>query len=545
MNMKRTLHALISVIWLMMIAAPGARAASDPQILQWRLDPDGNRLTLYVRHADGAAVKGVRIGGMSVADAEIARNASETTLVTWILFDNATSMPEGVRAKAEDVLTTLLGERGHGETYNFCAFADRLNVQLRDSASFADLKKKIDGLEYDARRVSVADALEEVLTEESRRTGTEFVRIVIFSAGDDSVSVETATENLRESPVSNIPVYVIGCADGADNGGLSQLYALAERTCARYWNISDIGASDIAKIMRWEEIPLKASLTIPESLRTGTAQEIEVTFSDGSVARSEVIAENVGGDIGDTPQEIGDTSDAPQEIGDTDDTPQENGDTGNTPQENGGNAPQSGISDTSQESGSNAPQGIGDTGDTPQESGDNAPQENDDIGGVEQGDGSGFIALCAVLVLGLVGGGAFLAFRRKNGDKAVSADADPLSVSAGQTFSDSGESGAFSADDSRTLCLQDADSPERRFTAPLRGRVTIGRSEDNAISLSYDKSISRSHCEVYIQNEKLWIRDSNSSGGTYLNGERIANARELRNGAILRLGHVSYKVEIQ
>ena len=522
MNIKRTLHILIAVILLAMAAAPMARAASEPRILQRRLDPDSNRLTLYVRHADGAAVSGVQIGGTEIADAAIARNAGETTVVTWILFDNSASMPEGVRAKAADLLTTLLGERGRGETYNFCVFSDRLSVQLRDSGSFADLKKRIEDMEYHDQRTSLTNALQEVLTEESERTGTEFVRIVVISAGGDGVSVEQVMKKLRERLVSNIPVYAVGCSDGANADSLSELYALSERTYARHWDISEVGASDIAKIMRWEEIPVKASLTIPESLRTGSAQEIRVTFSDGSAALGAVIAENIGGggDISDTPQEGGNMSGVPQES----DTPQEGGNL----QEND------------------------DVGDTPQEGVDNAPQENDDVGGVEQGDASGVMALCAVLILGLVGGGAFWTFRRKNKDKTVFVHADPLPVGDSQdgvqSFSDLDDGdGTFANGDSPfpTLCLQDINSPERRFSAPLRNRATIGRGEDNAISLGYDKSISRRHCEIYLQNNKLWIRDSNSSGGTYLGVERITNATELPNGAVIRLGHVSYKVEVR
>jgi hypothetical protein len=502
MNIKRTLHALVAVIWLAMMSAPTARAASEPWILQQRLDPNTNKLTLYVRHTGGASVSGIQIGGTKIEDAAIAPDASETTLVTWILFDNSDAMPKGIRDKASDLLMTLLGERGRGETYNFCTFSDRLSIKLRNSSSFADLKKQVDGIEYYDQQTYLMGAVDEVLTEEGNRTGTEFVRIVIISAGGDSIPTGKTMENLRErltsrNIVSSVPIYTIGCNNGSNSDILPQMYALSTQTHARYWNMDEVGAADIAKIMRWEEIPVKVSLTIPESLRTGAAQEIEVSFSDGASARSTVVVAGTGSNPNPTPEPEPEPAPAPEANG--------------------------------------LPVGI--------------------------------IILIVVLALGLAGAGAFIFLTLRNRDeKVISANHDPAPIGGGygggQSFGNDEETDygddsdpdndatidIFSANEDnsfRTLCLKDMNSPERQFTASLRNRVTIGRSPDNVISLSYDKSISRRHCEIYLQNNELWIQDSNSSGGTYIGNDRVVNTMELPNGSIIRLGHVSYKVEVR
>lgn len=484
MNMKRTLHVWIAVIWLMIMAAPIARAASEPQILQWRLDPDAYKLTLYVRHTGGAAPSGAKIGGTAVADAEIAPNAGETALTTWILFDNSNAMPESVRAKASDLLTTLLGEKGHGETYNFCVFSDHLNVKLRDNDSFADLKREIDAIEYNDRQTYLVGALDKVLTEESARTGPEFVRIVIISAGDESVLDAKAMKGLEErltsgNAVSGVPVYVIGCDNGSNGDILRRMDALSTLTRARYWNISEAGPSDIANIMRWEEIPVKVSLTVPENLRTGTAQEIEVNFSDGSSASSALVVE-------------GSETVAPNPTPETEADPTES----------------------------------------------ETETEND-----------GFPVAALILILGLSGAAAFWAIQRRNSGAAFrrgsSADADLASMDGAEGFPDDDDDSLNADDDAFTLRLKDMDAPERRFSASLRNRVTIGRSPDNAIALTYDKSISRRHCEIYYQNGELWIQDSGSSGGTYIGNDRVVNATELPNNSTIRLGHVSYRVEMR
>lgn len=58
------------------------------------------------------------------------------------------------------------------------------------------------------------------------------------------------------------------------------------------------------------------------------------------------------------------------------------------------------------------------------------------------------------------------------------------------------------------------------------GRVlTIGRAEDNDISLP-NGQVSRYHAEIYIDSfQGLKVRDLNSTGGTFVNGRRVRQSR--------------------
>ena len=133
------------------------------------------------------------------------------------------------------------------------------------------------------------------------------------------------------------------------------------------------------------------------------------------------------------------------------------------------------------------------------------------------------IALCVLLIAALGIGGVVVFLTRKPRVRK-------RTVSGGENTS-------------LTLYLRDTEHLDREFSAPLRGCVTLGRGADNVIVLDYDQSISRTHCEIYAQDNAPWIQDSDSSGGTYVNGERVINPVPLPNGAIVRLGHVSYEVE--
>ena len=428
MNCKR----LFSILFAALVVTLTARAASEPQILQTRPDIDARKVTLYVRPVGGATVESVRVGETEIGDAAITKDPGKTSLVTWILFDNSAAMPEAIREKAANLLLMLLGEKGRGEVHTFCTFSDRLQVKLRDSGSFTELKAQIDALEYVEQKTSLIHALREALTEEAARTGTAFARIVVISAGGDAVPSARETRALQ---ADNIPVYTIGCPTESNADALRWMYDLSRRTRARSWDIDQAGAADIANIMRWEEIPLRVSLTLPESV----SGDIALTFSDGTSA-------SVANPIPDAPPEP-------------------------------------------------------------------------DADGVPAWE----IALCVLLIaaLGIVGAVVFRARRPRARKKAVSV----------------GENTSL------TLFLRDTEHLDREFSAPLRGRVTIGRGTDNVIVLDYDQSISRTHCEIFAQNNAPWIQDSDSSGGTYVNGERVTNPVALPDGAIVRMGHVSYEVE--
>jgi pSer/pThr/pTyr-binding forkhead associated (FHA) protein len=58
---------------------------------------------------------------------------------------------------------------------------------------------------------------------------------------------------------------------------------------------------------------------------------------------------------------------------------------------------------------------------------------------------------------------------------------------------------------------------------------TIGRKLDNTIVLS-TQTVSRYHAEIVLINGEYFLRDLNSSSGTFLNDRRIAHPVALKSG---------------
>ncbi|MEJ0090399.1 MAG: FHA domain-containing protein [Limisphaerales bacterium] len=72
-------------------------------------------------------------------------------------------------------------------------------------------------------------------------------------------------------------------------------------------------------------------------------------------------------------------------------------------------------------------------------------------------------------------------------------------------------------------------------------RTTIGRVEDNTFQIA-DASVSSHHCEVHLRGSDIFIRDLNSTNGSFIDNEKITE-QILKPGQVLRLGQVELKLE--
>ena len=71
--------------------------------------------------------------------------------------------------------------------------------------------------------------------------------------------------------------------------------------------------------------------------------------------------------------------------------------------------------------------------------------------------------------------------------------------------------------------------------------TTVGRVEDNAFQLA-DPSVSSHHCEILLKGTDVLIRDLNSTNGSFINGEKIAES-VLKPGQTLRLGQIELRID--
>jgi len=68
-------------------------------------------------------------------------------------------------------------------------------------------------------------------------------------------------------------------------------------------------------------------------------------------------------------------------------------------------------------------------------------------------------------------------------------------------------------------------------------RVTLGRGPAADVWLAWDDQVSRVHAQLdRVGDDWLVVDDGLSANGTYLNDERVAGRKRLRDGDVLRIG---------
>lgn len=76
---------------------------------------------------------------------------------------------------------------------------------------------------------------------------------------------------------------------------------------------------------------------------------------------------------------------------------------------------------------------------------------------------------------------------------------------------------------------------------PIRGLVTVGRKDENAVVLS-DQHVSGKHAKFIIKNNILFVEDLNSTNGTYVNDKKISGSVKLFGKDEIRIGTTVFRV---
>jgi hypothetical protein len=73
--------------------------------------------------------------------------------------------------------------------------------------------------------------------------------------------------------------------------------------------------------------------------------------------------------------------------------------------------------------------------------------------------------------------------------------------------------------------------------------ITIGRGSQNTIPLDDDEFASASHARIEPRQDGVWLEDTGSTNGTYLNGVKLTRPRKLTPGDIVRVGETDFRFD--
>lgn len=77
---------------------------------------------------------------------------------------------------------------------------------------------------------------------------------------------------------------------------------------------------------------------------------------------------------------------------------------------------------------------------------------------------------------------------------------------------------------------------------PPDSPISVGRSINSDLRLFDDTAVSRDHCTIGWDNNRLLLIDLASRNGTKLNGHRVSSAEELRHHDVITVGESELKI---
>jgi hypothetical protein len=114
-----------------------------------------------------------------------------------------------------------------------------------------------------------------------------------------------------------------------------------------------------------------------------------------------------------------------------------------------------------------------------------------------------------------------------------------------------GELSAMVAVDDRALTqaepvlLWGPGQGEHEVTAVPMGVLTLGRSPNNDVVVGWDDQVDLVHCMLRREGERVYLRDADSSSGTWVDGERVETEQALRGGERIVIGETELRFENQ
>lgn len=503
--MKKRLTRWIAALGVLLtLAGVTAQAAGNMRIVEIAVTKD-DRLLTFVRDAGNVSEISAMVGKNASGEVSFQTlSESGLALKTLVLVDNSLSIPEQSRTNTKEILLELIAARKGNELFAFGTISDKVNVLQDFTDDYTKLKQKIDAMEYQLQDTFLTDALYDYLTANPLGSGEDtFERILLISDGVDNKSLGYTKDELR-ALLKNapLPIYTVGVRTGTPENDeeLENMFSIARDTGADTCLLTDLeNGVALAAIMEKDWSNLVVFAALPAEAQDGSLKTVTLTMK-GSGGESQLSVDQV-------------------------------------------RMPLRAADPTATPSASNAPPVI------IQE----APKN------------TGLFVVIAVLGTVLVIGIAVAVIllvrakkKKEDFEKITAAREKNLRdmeiMESGSTYF-LGEDTAGGEEDSTlhvwggdsvsTITLTDIHTADKRYQKPISKSLVIGLSRDSDICINYDKSVSRTHCEILKEGDAYYIINHSQSNGTLLNGNRIVAKTPIYDGAIIKMGRVEMRVEIK
>ena len=529
--MKRNVVRRIAsiIVALFMLTNLSAYAAGSGKIVEYTLKED--QLTAFVKNAGETDVVSATLGRTACEDVYFQTiSDAGIKMYTLILVDNSLSIPEDSRTACQTELVEWIAARKGNEAFAVGTVSDQISIAQDFTDDYIQLKEIIEKIEYKNQETYLTDALYDYLADNPFLSGEGeiFYRILLISDGVDNKALGyTKDELLSLLEKTPVPIYTVGIngKDSNNNEELENMFALARATGGDAVLLQALSGTEASLLSLMEEdwSNLAVTAKIPKTAQDGSLQTLTITLQEQDSGSETVSLDGIR-----MPLTAADAAPEDAPVPAKVEPPEDK----NPAAETGGNTPE-----------------------------ENAPEEK----GSSSLPVIGITAATAVLVLILA---VILLSRRSKppcseaavpqptakGDKAGRlqesvrpnrVDEEPEGTQRLEDLSGGDQTiQLWGQDEICSITLTDIHFPEKFYQMSMASSLIIGASRESDICVNYDRTVSRTHCEIIREGEDLFLINHSQSNGTLLNGIRVVAKTPLSSGNIIKMGRVEMRIEI-
>ena len=518
------------------VEAADENATSEAVVVSSRTAKDA--VYIYIKGVEDI-VSGttVQVGNTLCENIQVAKvDSMGMPVKTTILFDNSQSISKRWGNQAKELLTSLIDSHMEGEEFRLATFADGLNVISDFSSDYETLKSQVDGIEFLNQDSYLSDILYELLAECDNNNEANYTRFIIVTDGADDNDIKYTQSELSEMMKdSGVVIHTVGVKTSNNNTLLETLFSYA-RFSGGIYSTADSGTEvESLKNMITQDCSMFCLRLAPDtSIMDGSRKEAKLTIQTPNGEKILTTSLKMPfADINDTQSVATDEESIESNYTSESETPE---------------LPTIEL----------------------EESGEVAETKGEVVGSITA------IIIVVVFVIGVVVFAVAIVARGKKKSK-MNAVVIGTENNLGNSQMPSAEQphnslehptqsaghtvrlgvGEEVATGGHTMRLQgelaarqtyvgitDINNPQRNYKVPIDSNIIIGR-EEGEIILGFDATVSYRHCQIIKKGNLFYVRDLNSSNGTFYENERVYNEMPIMSGGILKLGSYKYKITIE
>lgn len=503
---------------LMGLMLVGANVSADGSASVMETCTNDSDISVYIKGTE-VDVEDINVQ-ISISEAENVSVQSiselDIPMQTLVMIDNSLSISSNDRDKIAEFLQNLISDRISNEEICIATFSEELNKLNEYSGDYADLKQAVGSISYQNQETYLTDVLYDLICNEYVQSSEDiYRRIILVSDGVDNKSLGYTKDELYSLLNDiKIPIYTIGCVNGKNNDELENMFALSRMTLSDYFLLDDVeDVLDITNTLNQDRQIKKLVITPPGDLLDGSKKTVKITFPDNFVITVEIVM----------PQQIYVSEPEKTSIVDEEVVEEERGN-------------------------------------------DEAVETEIPIRDKEKLNINYsvliIIGMSVIAAIGIVIVILSITRKKKKPEAEFEGFDDGILKELGNNVSGFNEKTEVVVENeghdsdktvllwnqnaAKQVILTDINSPIRSFQVPLNQSIIVGRKTVGCdIVLDYDKSVSRRHCEISVRNNKFYIRDLQSTSGTFLNGSKVLTETEIFSGNILKLGRLEMRFEVK